>query len=179
MGEVRTCGCAGDQVVAEEELWAGLDRIIAEHKDQPGALVQVLQKAQDLFGYLPTEVQERVAAGLSVPVSEVYGVVSFYSYFTMVPRGKHTIRVCLGTACYVRGGRKVLDQIKGDLDVEVSGTTEDRNFSLEVVRCIGACGLAPVFTVDDDIYRRVKPSKVGELVAKYRNGAAPRGGDSA
>jgi NADH:ubiquinone oxidoreductase subunit E len=112
MGEVRTCGCAGDQVVAEEELWAGLDRIVAEHKDQPGALVQMLQKAQDLFGYLPAEVQERVAAGLGVPVSEVYGVVSFYSYFTMVPRGKHTIRVCLGTACYVRGGRKVLDQIK-------------------------------------------------------------------
>jgi NADH:ubiquinone oxidoreductase subunit E len=172
MEEVRTCGCAGSEMVPEEELWAGLDRIIAEHADQPGALVQVLQKAQDLLGYLPAEVQERVAAGLGVPVSEVYGVVSFYSYFTMVPRGKHTIRVCLGTACYVRGGRKVLDQVKSQLGVEVSSTTEDRNFSLEVVRCIGACGLAPVFTVGEDIFRRVKPSKVGDLIAKYRNGNA-------
>jgi NADH:ubiquinone oxidoreductase subunit E len=172
MEEVRTCSCAGGEAVLEAELWAGLDRIIAEHRDQPGALVQVLQKAQDLLGYLPVEAQDRIAAGLDVPVSEVYGVVSFYSYFTMVPRGKHTIRVCLGTACYVRGGRKVLDQVKSELDVEVSNTTEDRNFSLDVVRCIGACGLAPVFTVDEDIYRRVKPSKVGELIDKYRNGSA-------
>jgi NADH:ubiquinone oxidoreductase subunit E len=172
MEEVRTCSCAGSETVSEAELWAGLDRIIAEHRDQPGALVQVLQKAQDLLGYLSVEAQDRIAAGLDVPVSEVYGVVSFYSYFTMVPRGKHTIRVCLGTACYVRGGRKVLDQLKNELDIEVSSTTEDRNFSLDVVRCIGACGLAPVFTVGDDIYRRVKPSKVGELIAKYRNGAA-------
>jgi NADH:ubiquinone oxidoreductase subunit E len=172
MEEVRACDCAGGETVSEEELWAGLDRIVAEHKDQPGALVQVLQKAQDLLGYLPVEAQDRVAAGLGIPVSEVYGVVSFYSYFTMVPRGKHTVRVCLGTACYVRGGRKVLDQVKSELDVEVASTTEDRNFSLDVVRCIGACGLAPVFTVDEDIYRRAKPSKVGELLAKYRNGSA-------
>jgi len=169
MQEVQTCGCAGGESVPEEELWAGLGRIIAEHKGQPGALIQVLHKAQDLFGYLPTEVQERVASGLGVPVSEVYGVVSFYSYFTTVPRGRHTIRVCLGTACYVRGGRKVMDQIQSDLGVEVGSTTEDRNFSLEVVRCIGACGLAPVFTVGSDIYRRVRPSKIGELLDAYRD----------
>jgi NADH:ubiquinone oxidoreductase subunit E len=169
MPEARTCGCAGGQVVSEEELWAGLDRIVAEHQGEPGALIQVLHKAQDLFGYLPVEVQERVAAGLAVPVAEVYGVVSFYSYFTTVPRGRHTVRVCLGTACYVRGGRRALDQIRGDLGVEVGGTTEDRNYSLEVVRCIGACGLAPVFTVGKDIYRRVKPSRIGELLARYRS----------
>jgi len=168
MQEVRTCGCAGGENVSEEELWAGLDRIIGEHRGRPGALIQVLHKAQELLGYLPVEAQERVAAGLGVPVSEVYGVVSFYSYFTTVPRGKHTIRVCLGTACYVRGGRKVMEQLQSDLGVEVGGTTEDRNFSLEVVRCIGACGLAPVFTVGSDIYRRVRPSKIGELLSKYR-----------
>ena len=172
MTEVRTCSCAGGETISEAELWAGLDRVVAEYRDQPGALIRVLQKAQDLLGYLPVEAQDRIAAGLGIPVSEVYGVVSFYSYFTMVPRGKHTIRVCLGTACYVRGGRKVLDQVKAELDIEVASTTEDRNFSLDVVRCIGACGLAPVFTVGEDIYRRVKPSKVGELIAKYRNGSA-------
>ncbi len=170
--EVYTCGCAGGEKVSEAELWRGLDRIIAEHVGEPGGLIQALQKSQDLFGYLPAEVQERVAQGLGVPVSEVNGVVSFYSYFTQVPRGKHTVRVCLGTACYVRGGKKVLEQIQSDLGVEVAGTTEDRNFSLEVVRCIGACGLAPVLTVDEDIYRRVKPSKAGELLNKYRNGKA-------
>ena len=98
MEEVRTCSCAGEQTVPEAELWAGLDRIVAEHAGQPGALVRVLQKAQDLFGYLPVEVQERIAAGLGVPVAEVYGVVSFYSYFTMVPRGKHTDHRCLRLA---------------------------------------------------------------------------------
>jgi NADH:ubiquinone oxidoreductase subunit E len=172
MAEVRTCDCAGGTVVPEDELWAGLGRIVAEHRGQPGALIQVLHKAQDLFGYLPVEVQERVAAGLGVPVSEVYGVVSFYSYFTTVPRGEHTVRVCLGTACYVRGGRKVLEQVKGTLGVDVSGTTEDRKFSLEVVRCIGACGLAPVLTVDADIYRRVKLSKAGDILARYRQESA-------
>ena len=166
--EVYTCGCAGAEEVSEAELWEGLDRIIAEHAGEPGGLIQALQKAQDLFGYLPVEVQEQVAKGLGVPVSEVNGVVTFYSYFTQVPRGLHTIRVCLGTACYVRGGKKVLEHIQNHLGVEVAGTTEDRTFSLEVVRCIGACGLAPVLVVDEDIYRRVKAGKASELLSKYR-----------
>lgn len=170
--EVFTCGCAGEEQVSEERLWAGLEKVLEEHRGEPGGLIRVLQKAQDLFGYLPEEVQERVAEGLGLSVSEVHGVVSFYSYFTQVPRGRHTIRVCLGTACYVRGGKKVLEQIQTDLGVEVAGTTADREFSLEVVRCIGACGLAPVLTVDEDVYRRVKPSKTAELLNKYRNGKA-------
>ena len=171
MERVQLCDCAGGESLSESELWEGLDRIIAEYKGQPGALIQVLHQAQNLIGHLPVEVQERVAEGLELPVGEVYGVVSFYSYFTMVPRGKHTVRVCLGTACYVSGGQKVLAELEKELGIEVSGTTADRNYSLEVVRCIGACGLSPVMTVDDDVYRRVKPSKVGELLAKYGNGS--------
>ncbi len=152
-----------------ERLLPELERIIEEHRGQPGALIPVLHRAQNLFGYLPAEVQERIAEGLGIPVSEVYGVVTFYSFFTMVPRGRQTVRVCLGTACYVRGGRRVLEQVERELSIGVGGTTEDREFSLEVVRCIGACGLAPVMTVGDDIHRRVKPGKVGELLAKHRS----------
>lgn len=171
MSEVRACTCAPGTELEDPCRWAKLSEVIEGHKGKPGALIQVLHEAQGIFGYLPLEVQERVADGLDVPLSEVYGVVTFYSYFTMVPRGKHTIRVCLGTACYVRGGRKVMDGLQSRLGIEVQGTTEDRNFSLEVVRCIGACGLSPVMTVGDDIYRRVKPSKVGELLGKYREAA--------
>jgi NADH:ubiquinone oxidoreductase subunit E len=177
MPEVRMCDCAGGETVEKEELWAGLDRIIADHRGQPGALIQVLHKAQELLGYLPIEAQERVAAGLCLPLSEVYGVVSFYSYFTMAPRGNHTIRVCLGTACYVRGGRKVLAEVEDRLGIRVGETTQDRSFSVDVVRCIGACGLSPVLTVDGDIYRRVKPSKVGDLLGRYRAHPAQRDAD--
>lgn len=163
MGEQCLCG----QELPKEAFYRALDEIIAEYKGEEGALIQVLHGAQNLFGYLPEEVQEYVAKGLGVPVSEVHGVVTFYSYFTMVPRGRHTVKVCLGTACYVRGGRKVLEAIQKELGIPVAGTTEDRNFSLEVVRCIGACGLSPVMTVDDDIYRRVKPAKAADILAKY------------
>ncbi len=172
MSEVRACTCPPGTELEDPCRWAKLEEVIGEHKGKPGALIQVLHSAQEIFGYLPLEVQERVADGLEVPLSEVYGVVTFYSYFTMVPRGNHTIRVCLGTACYVRGGRQVLEELKNDLGIDVQGTTDDRNFSLEVVRCIGACGLSPVMTVDEDIYRRVKPSKVGELLVKYREDSA-------
>lgn len=168
--EVYTCNCAGEQRVPEARLWAGLDLIVDEHKGEPGGLIQVLQKAQDLFGCLPIEVQERIADGLGLPVSEVYGVVSFYSYFTMEPRGKHVIRVCLGTACYVRGGDQVLDEMKAALGMAETGMTPDGEFSLETVRCVGACSLAPVVMVDEDIYRQVKTSDVKGLLAQYQNG---------
>ncbi len=168
--EVVTCGCVGEQVVPEERLWQGIDRIIAEHKGESGGLIQVLQKAQDLFGYLPMEVQERIAEGLGLPVSDVYGVVTFYSYFTMKPRGKHVIRVCLGTACYVRGGSEVLAEAKAALGMSETGMTPDGQFSVETVRCVGACSLAPVVMVDEDIYRQVKPREVKRLLEKYGNG---------
>lgn len=144
------------------------DRIIKQFRGQRGALIPVLQDIQDYYGYLPVEVQEIVAEGLGIPASEVYGVVTFYNFFTMVPRGRHTIKVCMGTACYVRGGKKVLDRLGRDLDIPVGGTTDDLQFSLEVVRCLGACGLAPTMMVDSDVHQRLKPAKLGEVLQEYK-----------
>jgi NADH:ubiquinone oxidoreductase subunit E len=152
---------------SEELLFQELDRIISGHKGKPGALILVLHKAQTLFGYLPREVQRRVADGLGIPLSEVSGVVTFYSFFTMVPKGRHTIKVCLGTSCYVRGGQRLIGDLQKKLSLDVGGTTEDRKFSLEVVRCIGACGLSPAMTVGEDVFGRVKNTKIGEILGKY------------
>lgn len=167
------CDCEGKvrQAQADEaEKYAKLDEIIESYKGQKGVLIQVLHKAQELFGWLPEEVQIKVADGLDISLAEVYGVVTFYSFFHIVPRGEHIIRVCLGTACYVRGGKQVLEQFEKELKTKVNGTTEDRQFSLEINRCVGACGLAPVVTIGSDIYRRVKLDKVPEIVSKYTNG---------
>jgi len=169
----HACDCeelAREAQAEEAKLYEQLDTIIEEHKGVPGPLIQVLHAAQELFGYLPAEAQVRIARGLNVPLSEVYGVLSFYSFFTTVPRGKHTIRVCLGTACYVRGGKQVLEKFERELGIGTKGTTEDRQFSLEINRCVGACGLAPVVTVGPDIYRRVKEDKIPQIIAKYKNG---------
>ncbi len=151
----------------EKELYEALQKIIAEYGGKPGALILVLHKAQTLFGYLPREVQRRIAEGLAIPLSEVSGVVTFYSFFTMVPKGRHNIKVCLGTSCYVRGGQKLLGELEKKLGISVGGTTEDRRFSLEVVRCIGACGLSPAMTVGEDVFGRVKNTKLGEITEKY------------
>ena len=148
-----------------------LDRIIDAHQNEPGGLIPVLQEAQELIGYLPEEALKHVALRLSVPYSEVAGVVSFYSFFVTVPRGQHTVRTCLGTACYVRGGKEVLQALKRELGIEVGGTTEDRMFSLEVGRCFGACGLAPVVVIDEDVHQQVKPSRIPDLLAPYREEA--------
>jgi NADH-quinone oxidoreductase subunit E len=167
MGESKCCKCQSD--LSEEELEAGLEAILAESREDKSSLIRVLHRAQQLFGYLPRQVQSRIARALGLTEAEVEGVVSFYHYFTRVPRGKHTVRVCLGTACYVRGGRKIVDEMQDELGIEVGGTTEDRDFSLETVRCIGACGLAPVMTVDEDVYRRVSPARAGKLLTDYRS----------
>ena len=159
--------CPGCQA-SEEELLAQLDDVLAEYADQPGALIPVLQIAQGIFGYLPEAALKRISRSLKKSYSEVAGVVGFYSFFTTVPRGKHLIRVCLGTACYVRGGKKVLDTLKKKLDIDVGETTPDRIFSLEVARCFGACGLAPTITIDDEVYQRVKSTKIDELLNQYR-----------
>lgn len=167
------CECEANvkQAKADEaEQYRKLDEIIESYKGQKGVLIQTLHKAQEVFGWLPEDVQIKVAEGLDIPLSEVYGVVTFYSFFNIVPRGQHTIRVCLGTACYVRGGKQVLEQFQKELKTKVGGTTEDRTFSLEINRCVGACGLAPVVTVGADIYRRVKLDKIPEIVGKYSNG---------
>jgi len=151
----------------EEKLYPRLDGIIAEHKGKPEDLIMVLHKAQGLFGYLPKKVQERVAEGLNTSLNEVYGVITFYNFFSTVPQGRHTVKVCLGTACYVRGSQQILSKAEKDLGVKVGGTTDDRRYSLDVVRCIGACGLAPAMLIDDDVYGRVKSTNLVNILEKY------------
>lgn len=160
------CACAEE--ADAKELEARLDETIAEYRGKPGALIPVLQIAQGIYGYLPAEALKRISLGLDIPYSEVAGTVTFYSFFSTVPRGKHVIRVCLGTACYVRGGKQVLDALKNKLGVEVGGVTEDRQFSLEVARCFGACGLAPAIMIDQDVHQRVKPARILDVLTPYR-----------
>ena len=162
------CECGAE--ASEEELLARLDRMLDDYVGKPGSLIPVLQQAQAIFGYLPDMARERISERLGIPASRVFGVITFYSFFSMVPRGKHLIRVCLGTACYVLNASKVLDALKTELHVDVGETTEDRLFSLEVGRCFGACGLAPVITIDEDVHKRVKPAEVEKILALYRNG---------
>ncbi len=152
---------------SEEELLARLDEVIAEYKDKPGALIPVLQIAQAMFGYLPESALKKISLGLNKPYSEVAGVVTFYSFFSTQPRGKHMIRVCLGTACYVRGGKQVLSAIRDKLHIDVGETTKDKMFSLEVARCFGACGLAPAIMVDNDVHQRVKPARIQAILDQY------------
>ena len=133
-----------------------------------GSLIPALQIAQKLFGYLPEEVLKRVSVKLDIPFSEVAGVLSFYSFFSTYPRGKYVVRVCLGTACYVRGAKEVLESLKNELGIDVGQTTNDKIFSLDIGRCFGACGLAPVIMINDDIYQRVKPAKIYDILNKYK-----------
>ena len=144
-----------------------LNEIIAKYKGRPGGLIPVLEEAQVSLEYLPISVQKKIAEGLNLPLSRVYGVVTFYSFFTMTPRGKHTVRICLGTACYVRGGKALSDQLKKEFGIEEGETTPDRMFTLETVRCLGACGLGPVIVVDENVHGRVKPAKVKEILSQY------------
>lgn len=144
-----------------------LDAFIADQKPGRDSLIPVLHKAQDIFGFLPVDVQQHVADALDLPVSEVYGVVTFYHFFTMQPRGRHTVNVCLGTACYVRGAKKVVEALRDELGIELGETTEDRRFSLTAQRCFGACGLAPVIMVDEDVHGRVRPKKILSILDQY------------
>ncbi|MDL2251290.1 NAD(P)H-dependent oxidoreductase subunit E [Odoribacter sp. OttesenSCG-928-J03] len=144
-----------------------LRKICDDHGNQPGELINVLHKAQGLFGYLPAEVQCIVAKGLNVPASKVYGVVTFYSFFTMLPKGEHPISVCMGTACYVRGAEKVVDEFKRVLNINVGETTPDGKFSLDCLRCVGACGLAPVVLIGEKVYGRVVPGDVEKIINEY------------
>ena len=137
--------------------------------NNPGELINVLHQTQDFLGYLPAEVQELIAERLHMPTAKVYGVVSFYAFFTMTPKGKYPISVCLGTACYVRGAEKVLDAFKKELNLEVGQTTPDGKFSLTCLRCVGACGLAPVAMVGDKVYGRLTPADIKGIVDEYRN----------
>ncbi|MBN2703347.1 MAG: NAD(P)H-dependent oxidoreductase subunit E [Pontiellaceae bacterium] len=144
-----------------------LDEVLLEYRTKKGGLIPVLQIAQGLFGYLPEDVLRYIAAKMDKPYSEVAGVVGFYSFFSTQPRGKNVIRVCLGTACYVRGGKQVLAAIKKELGIDVGETTEDKVFSLEVARCFGACGLAPAIMINDDVHQRVKPARIKQILTPY------------
>ncbi|MCU0581034.1 MAG: NAD(P)H-dependent oxidoreductase subunit E [Syntrophales bacterium] len=146
---------------------ARLDDIISRYKDKPGGLIPVLEEAQVALEYLPIGVQKRIAKGLNLPLSRVYGVVTFYSFFTMTPRGRHTVRVCLGTACYVRGGKAIAEQMVKEFGIKEKETTADRRFTYETVRCLGACGLGPVIVMDEDVHGRVKPGKIKEILNQY------------
>lgn len=144
------------------------DLIDLYFKGKRGCLIQVLHTAQGLYGYLPLELQQYIADKLDIPLSEVSGVVTFYSFFSVYPRGEHTIRVCLGTACYVRGGKKIIDHLIKKLGIEVGGTTPDRKFTFEIARCIGACGLSPALMIDDVVYRQMSPSKVDSVLTTFK-----------
>jgi len=156
---------------ADAEAYDKLGNIIDLYKDKEGSLIQVLHLAQGLFGYLPLQVQEFISAGMNIPLPEVTGVVSFYSFFSSKPRGEHTIRVCLGTACYVRGGKKIVEYLRDRLRCELGDTTEDGKFTFEVARCIGACGLAPAMMIDDTVYKQVNVNKLDRILAAYQGGA--------
>ena len=151
----------------QQELLARIDALAREYRGREGALIQVLHMAQSIYGYLPLEVQRVVADGLKLPLAEVSGVVTFYSFFSTQRRGKHTIRVCLGTACYVRGGKRIVERLQELLKVGVGDTTQDGMFTLEVARCIGACGLAPAMSIDDTVYKRVNPDNLEHILNHY------------
>jgi len=165
MNGQSSCCC---QEVDEKQLLARVGQLAKDYTGE-GKLIQALHMAQGIYGYLPLEVQKVIADTLEIPLSEVSGVVSFYSFFSTQPRGKHTIRVCLGTACYVRGGKKIVDRLGDILDVKVGETTEDQLFTLEVARCIGACGLAPAMSIDDEVYKQVNPDRLEMILNRYRS----------
>jgi NADH:ubiquinone oxidoreductase subunit E len=165
------CSCRKED--GEDEFtpyqWESIDEVIEKFKGKPGALIPVLEEVQGITGYLPESVQRRVASGLSLSLGQVYGVTTFYSFFTMKPRGRHQIRVCLGTACHVRGAKRNLEHVMESLKVTPGECTEDRNFSLDVVRCLGACGLAPVMVVDEDTHKQVKEAKLDRILRDYQD----------
>ncbi len=164
--KTKTCKCAEE---TDEEKLSRITEIIEEYKDKEGSLIQILHMAQGIYGHLPIEVQKHISKKTDIPLSKISGVVTFYSFFSITPRGEYTIRVCLGTACYVRGGKKILEKFKELLDIDVGETTEDRMFTLEVMRCIGACGLAPAITINDKVYKMVNPDKIDSILSEYYN----------
>lgn len=162
--KIKTCQCVEE---TDEEKFERISEVIEEYKDREGSLIQILHMTQGIYGHIPLEVQEFISKKIDIPLSKISGVVSFYSFFSTTPRGDYTISVCLGTACYVRGGKKILDKLKEVLEIDVGETTEDKKFSLEVMRCIGACGLAPAIMINDKVYKMVNPDKIESILAEY------------
>ena len=158
--------CEG--VLGTEEQAAKLNAVIEESKSTPGCLMHILQEAQAIYGYLPLPVQKTIAEGLNISLSEVYGVSTFYSQFSLKPKGKYKISVCLGTACYVKGSDKILQEVEKELGIKVGECTEDGLFSIDSCRCVGACGLAPVMMINEDVHGRLKPEMVKGILDSYR-----------
>ncbi|MCJ7471841.1 MAG: NADH-quinone oxidoreductase subunit NuoE [Actinobacteria bacterium] len=153
------------ELTSEENIKA--NKIISKYKGKRGALIPVLQNIQETVGFLPLDVQRKVADELGIPEKDVYGVVTFYSFFTMVPRGKCNIRVCMGTACFVKGAKRIVENISNLLGIKPGQTTTDRNYSLQINRCLGACGIAPIMVINDKVYQKVDPDKVIDIINKY------------
>ena len=144
-----------------------LDEVIIKYQDENGPLIPILQEAQEIYGYLPANVLKHISKGTRIPLAKIYGVVTFYSQFRLAPVGRNLINVCLGTACHVRGGAKVLDTIEKTLKIKDGATSDDQRYTLEIVACIGACGLAPVMSINGQVYGRLEPESVAEILAKY------------
>lgn len=150
-----------------EEMWTQIDGITAANRSIPGSIITVLRECQDIVGYLPVVLINHVSGGLNLPRSTVFGVATFYSLFSLQPKGRHTIKICMGTACYVKGIKEVIDRIRNQYQIEEGGTSEDKRFTLEAIRCLGACGLAPVAVVDDDIHGAVSANKIIDILEEY------------
>jgi NADH:ubiquinone oxidoreductase subunit E len=150
-----------------DEMWTRIDEIIQTNRTVAGSIITALRECQDVVGYLPVELLDYISAGLNLPPSDVYGVASFYALFSMQPKGRHTIKLCLGTACYVKGIKEVMNRIENQYKVKEGGTTEDRRFSLEGVRCLGACGLAPVMVIGSDTHGDVSSDKIINILENY------------
>lgn len=161
---IGKCKC---KEMSEEEKYSLLNDVIEEYDKNENNLIQILHMAQAIFGFLPSQVQSFIAEKMNLPISKVNGVVTFYSFFSTKPKGEYTISVCLGTACYVRGGKKIVEKLKELLSIDVGETTEDLKFSLQVMRCIGACGLAPAISINDKVYKRVNPNKIQQILKEY------------
>ncbi|MGP1515622.1 MAG: NADH-quinone oxidoreductase subunit NuoE family protein [Bacteroidales bacterium] len=146
-----------------------IKNICASHNNEAGEAINILHEVQNTFGYLPAEVQELIAEQVHVSVAHIYGIVTFYSFFTMIPKGEHPISVCLGTACYVRGSEKILNEFKRQLGIGIGETTTDGKFSINCLRCVGACGLAPVALVGDKVYGKITVEQVKDIIAEYKN----------
>ncbi len=163
MNEVKVAPFKGTK---EQE--AELRAVIGKYRDTNGALIPILHEAQEIYGYLPLEVQKIISEELNISMAEIYGVVTFYTQFSLYPKGEYKIGVCLGTACYVKGSGEILEKIKRNLNMEVGTCSEDGRFSIDATRCIGACGLAPVITVNEDVYGKLTEDQVDEILSKYK-----------
>lgn len=162
--KVVKCACCTKE---EEYKYGEIANVIDLYKDKEGSLIQILHLAQEIYGFLPLDLQKFIASSLDKPLSEVSGVITFYSFFSTKPRGEHTIRVCLGTACYVRGGKKLVERLQEILNIQIGETTQDGKFTFEIARCIGACGLAPAMMIDNVVYKQVNVNKLESILSKF------------